>query len=233
METNIKVRLISHTPDAEKICGMAARICYKNINSIDELEDNITEKEIITSLESCLKSGHHSVIEHANFTFAIEGVSRALTHQLVRHRIASYSQQSQRYIDMREFNFITPPTIKSDYEMKKRYDEYMKNVPYEEFSAGVPKEDARFVLPNACESKIIVTMNARSLYNFFKLRCCTHAQWEIRILANKMLDLVKDVAPNLFRYAGPSCVCEKICREKEPCPRMQKEGAINLWQSMN
>ncbi|MEM7819311.1 MAG: FAD-dependent thymidylate synthase [Candidatus Aenigmatarchaeota archaeon] len=228
MEAGMKVKLLAYTPNPEKICGIAARLCYKNIKTIDELEKNITEDEIKKSLDACLKSGHHSVIEHASFTFGIEGVSRALTHQLVRHRIASYSQQSQRYVDKKNFEYIIPPSIKANKKLKEKFENFMKNIPYEEF-LEVPKEDARFVLPNACDTKIIVTMNARSLYNFFKLRCCTHAQWEIRMLANKMLELVKEIAPNLFKYAGPSCVFEKICREKEPCPRLQKEGAIHLW----
>jgi len=228
METNMKVKLIAHTPNPERVCGLAARICYKDVKSIDELEQTTSDEDIQRSLDACLMSGHHSVIEHVSFTFAVEGVSRVLTHQLVRHRIASYSQQSQRYTSMEDFGYIVPPTIKSNQEALKIYEEFMNSVPYGKLSEFVPKEDARFVLPNAADVRIIITMNARALHNFFRLRCCTHAQWEIRVLASKMLTLAKEVAPNLFKYAGPSCVCEKICREKKPCPRLEQEGAIHL-----
>ena len=227
-ETKMKVMLLAHTPDPEKICGIAARVCYKNID-IEEAMRGATPQEIQRSLDTCLRSGHMSVIEHANFTFGVEGISRALTHQLVRHRIASYSQQSQRYVDKSNFSFIMPPSIKGEPELEKKFVEFVQSIPYDEFAAGAPKEDARFVLPNACETKIIITMNARSLYNFFELRLCTHCQWELRMLAQRMLELVRAVAPNMFKYAGPPCAYRGVCREKEPCPMLQAYGARHAW----
>lgn len=226
-EARMNVVLLAHTPEPEKICGIAARLCYKNVDI--ESARNSTPEDIRRSLEACLRAGHMSVIEHAYFTFGIEGVSRALTHQLVRHRIASYSQQSQRYVDKSNFSFIVPPSIKGNPDLEKKFAEMMRIIPYEEYVKFVPKEDARFILPNACETKIIMTMNARSLYNFFELRLCTHAQWEIRALAQKMLELVRGVAPLLFKYAGPPCAYRGICREKEPCPMLQAYGARHAW----
>ncbi|UCD14498.1 MAG: FAD-dependent thymidylate synthase, partial [Thermoplasmatales archaeon] len=158
--------------------------------------------------------------------FAISDVSRSLTHQLVRHRIASYAQQSQRYVDLKEPNYVTPPTITKNDVMKKAYDETM-NIIWKEYNKllemDIPAEDSRFVLPNAACTNIIVTMNARSLLNFFELRCCKHAQWEIRQLANKMLLEVKKIAPTIFKNAGPSCKTKGYCPEnKKDCPLYPK-----------
>lgn len=159
------------------------------------------------------------------FTFAIEGVSRVLTHQLVRHRIASYSQQSQRYVKEHDFETIVPPSIAKNPAAKAKFDALMAEIQdlYNEFTAaGVLAEDARYILPNATETKIVCTFNARSLLNFFSLRCCTRAQWEIRALANEMLRQVKDVAPVIFENAGPTCVSEGVCHEGEmSCGRLQ------------
>jgi len=163
-----------------------------------------------------MKLGHTSVIEHTNFTFAISGVSRSLTHQLVRHRIASYAQQSQRYVSISDPSFVVPPTIKKNAAMKKAYEKTMQTI-WNEYnkllSMEVPAEDARYILPNATCTNIMVTMNARSLLNFFELRCCLHAQWEIRTLANKMLNLVKKEAPQIFKNAGASCKTKNYCPE--------------------
>jgi len=227
-ESRMKVALLAHTPEPEKICAIAARLCYKNIN-IEEAAKDITPEEIKRSLDTCLRAGHMSVIEHANFTFGIEGVSRALTHQLVRHRIASYSQQSQRYVDSSNLAYIMPPSIKGNPENEEKFRNFMESLPYEGLAKSVPKEDARFVMPNASETKIIMTINARSLYNLFELRLCTHAQWEIRMLAQKMLELVRSAAPLLFKYAGPPCAYRGICREKSPCPMLQAYGARHAW----
>jgi thymidylate synthase (FAD) len=216
----MNVKLIGFTPNPEKIPAMAAKLTHSKTKP-EEL-DKTSDKELDTILKQVLNLGHTSVIEHTNFTFAISDVSRSLTHQLVRHRIASYAQQSQRYVDFKDPCYVTPPKIEKNKEMKKAYDITMENI-WKEYNKllemGIPAEDARFVLPNAACTNIIVTMNARSLMNFFELRCCLHAQWEIRHLANKMLTEVKKIAPTIFKNAGPACKTKKICPEnKKDCP---------------
>jgi thymidylate synthase (FAD) len=208
------VELLEHTPDPERTIAAATRLCYAPVGA-DELFENLTDAQIKKLLDLILKSGHHSAIEHASFTFAIEGISRACSHQLVRHRIASYNQQSQRYVRfLDQPEFITPLSIKRKSSLRKKYDEMNKAV-FECYKmlldAGIEAEDARYILPNAIETKMVVTMNARSLLHFFQLRCCNRAQWEIRNLANKMLKQVKKVAPNIFADAGPNCL-------RGPCP---------------
>lgn len=229
METSLRVRLIKHTPDPERTCAEAAKLCYNPI-SVGELGGKLSDEEIKRLLRHVIKSGHLSVIEHATFTFAIEGISRACSHELVRHRIASYSQQSQRHASEEGFSFIEPQTIK-DAGLSEKFEDFMKQSSdlYAKFvKAGIPKEDARFVLPNACETRIVVTMNARALLNFFELRCCTTAQWEIRRLANEMLRLAKEAAPVIFENAGPKCVSRKVCTEgKRSCGKWKTvPGAI-------
>jgi thymidylate synthase (FAD) len=220
----MNIKLIGFTPYPEKIPAMAAKLTHSKTKP-EEL-DKSTDKELNAILEQVMSLGHTSVIEHTCFTFAISDVSRSLTHQLVRHRIASYAQQSQRYVDLKEPNYVTPPKITKDKKMKKAYDETIENI-WNEYNRlldmGIPAEDARFILPNAACTNIIVTMNARSLLNFFELRCCQHAQWEIRQLANKMLIEVKKVAPSIFKNAGPACKTKKICPEnKKDCPLYPK-----------
>lgn len=206
----MRVELINHMPEPDRSAAHAALACYSEEVPVKE---DMSEDQIEEILEKIRESGHHSVIEHASFTFAIHGVSRALTHQLVRHRIASYSQQSQRYVDIEKFDPIVPETIEEDDEAKELYYQFMDDVKktYEELKKKVPLEDARYVLPNATRSNIIVTMNARELWHFFSLRCCKRAQWEIRDMANRMLDLVRDVAPLIFEDAGAPCI-------RGPCP---------------
>lgn len=213
----IKVKLIGYTKDPEQNVTAAIRQCYSAVgaNEIKKKVDKLTADRLIKQV---LGSGHTSTIEHASFTFAIEGVSRAMTHQLVRHRIASFSHQSQRYVDLSKdrLNFITPPTIKGNKDIEKEYKKTMKLIEKQYkrmIDLGIKPEDARYILPNACETKIVVTMNARSLHNFFSERCCTRAQWEIRQLANMMLVEVKKVAPILFQNAGATCETEKVCWE--------------------
>ena len=157
-------------------------------------------------------------LKHAIFTFSIEGISRACSHQLVRHRMASYLQQSQRYVKLGRDSFVTPPKINANKPARKMYDELMRTIweKYEKLlEAGVPVEDARFVLPNAAKTNIVMTINANSLFNFFGLRCCLHSQWEIRKLANEMLREVRRVAPYLFADAGPWCKTTGVCPEKD------------------
>ncbi len=220
----MNVKLIGFTPNPEKIPAMAAILTHSK-SKPEDLE-NAPEKQLNAVLEEVLRLGHTSVIEHTSFTFAISDVSRSLTHQLVRHRIASYAQQSQRYVDFKEPNYVTPPTIVKNNEMKKAYEETMTII-WKQYNklleTGIPVEDSRFILPNAFCTNIMVTMNARSLLNFFELRCCQHAQWEIRELANKMLKEVKKVAPIIFKNAGPTCKTKNICHEnKRDCPLYPK-----------
>lgn len=208
-------RLMTCTPDPERVVAAAARLCYAPI-SADEIHHDIDENNVHRLIRSLRQVGHLSPFEHASFTFSIEGVSRALTHQLVRHRIASYSQQSQRYVDEDRFEFVVPPSVAANVAA---HDEFSKTMAmaaaaYQRLAEmGIPREDARFVLPNACETKIVVSMNARALLNFFAHRICRRAQWEIRLLAGVMLDEVRRVAPVLFEVAGPSCETEGVCHE--------------------
>ena len=231
------VRLIAHTPEPEKVVAAAAKLCYSDAH-ITDLLDGLDEEKTARFLTMLSDVGHASPIEHASFTFGIEGVSRTLLAQITRHRIASFSVQSQRYVRLDDFRYVIPPEIEAIPEAKAAFIESMnedakryldlvqkledghtarlmaEGLPEKQARAKASKqanEDARFVLPNACETKMVVTMNARSLQNFFHLRCCSRAQWEIRQLAEEMLRLVYPVAPHLFRTAGPACV-------SGPCP---------------
>lgn len=219
----MKAKLICYTPEPERTVAMAARLCYSPIGA-EQLAEKMTEQQIAKLVEKIVDMGHLSTLEHVSFTFAIEGVSRVLTHQLVRHRIASYSQQSQRYVKEHETEYILPPSIAARPEAKAKFEELMKTIQqsYDELiQMGVHQEDARYVLANATETKIVVTMNARTLLHFFELRCCTRAQWEIRRLADLMLAEVCQVAPLLFKKAGPTCVTHGICNEGElTCGRL-------------
>lgn len=244
----MKVRLITYTPEPEKIIAAAAKLCYSS-SDIDTLLDGLTEEKTSHFVEMLGDIGHESPIEHVSFTFGIEGVSRSLLAQITRHRIASFSVQSQRYVEEKSFEFITPPEIANDAGAVKIYNDqmqssidsynkladFLKGKHYKEFiSQGMNEkdarlkaskkaiEDARFVLPNACSTKIIITMNARSLYNFFKLRCCNRAQWEIKAVADEMLKLCYDVAPTLFKNAGPSCVRGACSEGKMSCGRLNE-----------
>ena len=219
-KAELKVRLISHTPDAERVIAAAAKLCYAR-SDIDTVMEGLTPEKTEQFLEMLSSLGHESPIEHISFTFGIENVSRALLAQITRHRIASFSVQSQRYVAEDGFEFILPPAIEANAEARALYLDTMEElsrrytaltemlmVGTEGTTADKKKaiEDARFVLPNGCTTKMMVTMNARSLLNFFRLRCCSRAQWEIRALAEQMLALVKEVCPTVFRYAGPPCV---------------------------
>lgn len=219
----MQVKLLRYTPEPEKTVAMSARLCYSPIGAA-QLEEKISDEQAAKLVHKLVDMGHFSTLEHVSFTFAVEGVSRVLTHQLVRHRIASYSQQSQRYVKEHDFETILPPSIAARPAAREKFEKLMGEIRglYTEWTEmGIPAEDARYILPNAAETKIVVTMNARSLLNFFSLRCCNRAQWEIRILAEKMLEEVKKVAPVLFEKAGPSCVTDGICTEGEmTCGRL-------------
>lgn len=211
----MKIKLISYTPDPQRMVAMSARLCYSPVGA-EELVENMSEVQVEKLLNKIVEMEHLSTLEHVSFTFAIEGISRVLTHQLVRHRIASYSQQSQRYVSEHEFEYITPPSVENNPLAKEKFDQLMDTIrsTYDDLiTLGVNKEDARYCLANATETKIVVTMNARTLLHFFQLRCCVRAQWEIRSLAEAMLDEVKKVAPLLFKKAGPTCVTSHYCGE--------------------
>lgn len=230
----LHVTLVEHTPDPERLIAASAKMCYSAADA-DTILDGLTPEKTENFLKMLTEMGHESPIEHASFTFAIEGVSRSLLAQITRHRMASFSVQSQRYVKIEEgaFSFVTPPEIAKDPAAEAKYQKFMQDC-YQTYlsladslqerhmkeltAQGVPEkaaarqaekmaiEDARYVLPNACETKMIMTMNARSLYNFFRLRCCNRAQWEIRELAWQMLKLCREAAPTLFAKAGPSCL---------------------------
>ena len=237
----MNVILIAHTPDPEKVVAAAAKLCYSKA-SITDLMDGLNDEKVAGFLDKLSGLGHASPTEHASFTFGIEGVSRSFLAQSTRHRIASYSVQSQRYVDMSKADMVIPPAIAQDGEAYEAFSQAVKSAKYAyghlhhvledthtyelmrenpnmtEKQARVKdskmaNEDARFILPEACQTRMIVTMNARELNDFFKLRCCNRAQWEIRCVANEMLKLVYPIAPHLFKDAGPGCVAGKGCTE--------------------
>jgi thymidylate synthase (FAD) len=219
----LAVKMIAHTTQSERVVAAAAKLCY-SASSMGELFDGLDDEHIGGFLDKLRDSGHFSPFEHAGFTFVVEGVSRVTTHQLVRHRIASFSQQSQRYVAMRGAECVVPPEISRNGEAARIFRESAAagQEAYEKLSAlGVPREDARFILPHGLETAIIVTMNARELLHFFGLRLCRRAQWEIRGVARMMLSLVSSEAPRLFGDAGPSCV-RGACGERESCGRPYK-----------
>lgn len=216
----LKVILLEHTPEPERLVAAAARLCYSE-KSADELLENFTPDKVESFVRKLVSLGHESPMEHVSFTFAIDGISRACSHQLVRHRIGvSFSQKSQRYVKEKQFDYVTPPKIAAKPELSAEFEQAMADMQavYEKLlAAGVPAEDARFVLPNAASTSLVVTMNVRSLWHFFELRCCTRAQWEIRALANAMLAEVRKVAPLLFAKAGATCDSMGVCFEGDMC----------------
>ena len=210
----MNVELLYCTPDPERAIATAARLCYAPVGA-KELMETMSDEAVDKVLNTILGSGHFSTLEHASFTFAVDGVSRALTHQLVRHRIASYNQQSQRYVKYKDgIETIKPASVSDNAEAEAIFDEAIAAATdaYKKLlDMGIPAEDARFLLPNAAETKIVITMNARELLHFFNHRCCNRAQWEIREMAWRMVELVKPLAPRVFAKAGAPCVAG-------PCP---------------
>ena len=210
----MKVTLLACTQNADAICAAAGNSCYSELSSADIL-GNIDSEKVLSRI---VGMGHHSVIEHAVFTFSVEGVSRALTHQLVRHRVASFSQQSQRYVSLDSASYVKPHTVEADPGASKVFDETMEVI-WEAYrrleEMGIPPEDARYLLPNGCTTNITITMNARELLHFFSLRCCNRAQWEIREMADRMLEICREQSPVIFRDAGPPCI-------RGPCPEGKK-----------
>ena len=211
------VKLLYHTPNPERAIASAARLCYSD-KGAGELAETMSDEKVHALIMKLINAGHLSAFEHASYTFVIDGVSRALTHQLVRHRIASFNQQSQRYVKITGgLDVVKPETVGANEVANAMFDNCM-DVCLETYRAllelGVPAEDARYVLPNATQSKIVVTMNVRELLHFFSLRCCRRAQWEIRDLACRMLELAKESAPTIFENAGAGCV-RGACPEGE------------------
>lgn len=225
----MQVELLYHTPDPERAVATAARLCYAPVGA-SELLETMSQEQVESVLATIMTGGHFSTLEHASYTFAIDGVSRALTHQLVRHRIASFNQQSQRYVSFDEtLNTIKPESVSSQEETDAIFDEAIDAAlaAYKKLlDAGVPAEDARYLLPNAAETKIVVTMNIRELLHFFELRCCRRAQWEIQELAHRMLGLVRPTAPSIFLDVGAPCI-RTACPEGkmscgEPYPKIRR-----------
>lgn len=241
---SMPVNTVDDTKNPQRIVAAAGKLCYSksDIRSIYQGLDDEAAAKFVNMLASM---HHHSPFEHISFTFGIEGISRTCSHQIVRHRIASYSQQSQRYVDLKDtFSYIIPDAIANNEKAKEIYiesiendfDSYLEIVEAlkEEYTKGITDakeinlltkkalEDARFALPNACETKIIVTMNARSLLNFFSERCCNRAQWEIREVANQMLDIVLDIAPDVFAKAGAPCVFGRCPEGAKSCGQKQE-----------
>ena len=252
----MRVKLIQHTADCEKLIAASAKRCYSNAG-IDAISENLDKEGTEKFLNMLLSMGHESPLEHATFTFGVEGVSRSLLAQLTRHRIASYTVKSQRYVKEGQFEYVTPPEIEKDEKAKEIYiktmemeqkayndlTDILQKTHYETFlSQGIEEkkalnmaekkaiEDARYVLPNACETKLICTFNARSLLNFFNHRCCERAQWEIRQMADEMLRLVKDVAPVVFKKSGPPCLKGSCPEGKMSCGKLMQKRKIYLGE---
>lgn len=210
------VEVLAHTADPERTVALAARLCY-SARGIRDLKAGLADEEVGSLVEKLLSMGHLSALEHAQFTLGVEGISRACSHQLVRHRLASYSQQSQRYVRMHEVRAVMPRSIRERPEAEAQVREHLTGL-WKLYTRlveqGIPAEDARYVLPNACETKVVVSMNARELRHFLSLRLCRRAQWEIRDLALRMLQALRAVAPRLFAGAGPGCLAG-ACPEGE------------------
>ena len=228
-EVQLNVKLLNKTENALAVIYASCRQCYSTDfagDIFDEAKDSEDKDKIKQFVKKVISSGHESPMEHVKFTFAIEGVSRALTHQLVRHRLASYSQQSQRYVKESDLAYIVPPAFKKDKKLydkfvslmdiiQKGYNEILSDLKDKGTEGEKANQDARFVLPQASETKIVVTMNARELKHFFGHRCCARAQWEIRKLANEMLEICQKELPEVFLALGAKCEELEFCPEGE------------------
>ena len=238
MSAELSVTLLQHTPDPDRAVAIAGRLCYAPVSAA-ELQHEMSDEDVAKLVRVLVRSGHHSAFEHASFTFAVDGVSRACTHQLVRHRVASYNQQSQRYVNFGGGDsFVVPPSVAANAEAEKvfltameharaAYDTLVELGLAEGRGKESVQEDARFVLPNAAETKIVVTMNARELRHFLQVRCCNRAQWEIRDLAWTMRGMLREVAPNLFEKTGPGCLYGTCPEGKMTCGRPYKPENVD------
>ena len=227
----MNVVLVRHTLSPEELVSLGAKLCYSK-STISGLTEKISAQDQTAFIEKLLNMGHESIFEHASFTFGIEGVSRVLLAQLTRHRLASFSVQSQRYVSYEKgFGYILPPRIEAlGEEAVKKYTEQMEQMEiwYKEWQSLLGKgeqsnEDARFVLPNACETRVLLTMNVRELWHFFSLRMCNRAQWEINELATRMHRLCLETAPALFAEAGPACLRGRCPEGEKTCGQMDKK----------
>jgi thymidylate synthase (FAD) len=228
-QVKLKVELLKYTDNPEELVALAAKLCYSS-QRIDELKSGVGKNDQKKFIKKLMELGHMSPVEHCSFTFGVEGVSRALLAQITRHRIASFSVKSQRYVKEgsidKTFDYIIPPSIsEKGIELQEKFTAQMNQIQswYNEWievlgdQGESSNQDARFVLPNAASTSFIFTMNCRELLWFLQLRCCNRAQWEIRELALEILKLVKQVAPTLFEFAGPSCVWDKCKEGKLTC----------------
>lgn len=222
---SIALKLLAYTPEPDALVAAAARLCYRDVTAADLLSGE-EEKLSEGLIEHLWKSGHLSTFEHVSFTFAVDGLSRVASHQLVRHRVASFSQQSQRYVKMSDSAAaVIPPSVRENPEAAALFKEQAEgayNTYKRLIDMGVPAEDARFILPHGWETRLVLTMNARELHHFFHLRLCRRAQWEIRELARLMLRECRKAAPVLFRTAGPSCIFGP-CGEARPCGKPYRD----------
>ena len=218
----MKVKILAHTPEPEKLIAAAAKLCYSS-SPVDEIMDGLTDEAVEKFLIKLVDMGHESPIEHVSFTFMIDGVSRALLAQITRHRLASFSVRSQRYVNENSFDYVIPPEITKDTHLRKKivdkveiinnlYNYLVMELMGQGRTREQAQEDARFVLPNACTTSMVMTMNARELIHFFNKRCCDRAQWEIRAVANEMLRQCLKIAPILFKHAGAPCI-NGLCPE--------------------
>ena len=222
---NLKVILLRHTLSPEETIALSAKLCYSR-STIEDLRDKISRKDQTEFIEKLMNMGHESVLEHVTFSFGVEGVSRVLLAQLTRHRIASFSVQSQRYVSYEKgFGYIIPESIAAlGEEAVQQYQKQMDTIEswYVDWQKKLGKgeksnEDARFVLPNACETRLVVTMNVRELRHFFSLRMCNRAQWEIRKMAEEMFRICFETAPALFMDAGPACIRGRCPEGEKSC----------------
>ena len=226
-EVQPSVSIISHTEKPLETIYRAARQCY-SAGSVADMVEKDSHEKMAELVQRCIRSGHTSVLEHVSFTFAISGVSRALSHQLVRHRIASYSQQSQRYVKTWELEYVCPPNLEEPLSAERSY--FLASMATAEcayrdmIAAGVPAEDARFVLPAAVATNIVMTMNCRALLHFIEERCCARAQWEIRSMAWTIRERLVEVLPEIFIGRGPKCRRLGYCPEEESCGEYPKKG---------
>lgn len=224
-EVQLSVSIISHTENPLETIYKAARQCY-SAGSVAKMEP-VSREKMAELVQRCIWSGHTSVLEHVSFTFAVSGVSRALSHQLVRHRIASYSQQSQRYVKFDDIEYVCPPSLRDETSAERAYFitalEHAAHAYHTMVADGVPAEDARLVLPNATATNIVMSMNCRALLHFFEERCCRKAQWEIYRLAWKMLEAMVEEVPEVFNLAGPKCRRLRHCTEDKGCGMYPKK----------
>ncbi len=241
--SEMKVALVRHTLSPEEVVALGARLCYSKAR-VDDLLTRVEARDQTDFVHKIMGMGHDSVLEHASFTFGIEGVSRVLLAQITRHRLASFSVQSQRYVSYESgFGYIVPPKIEALGEEAVAEFEQQMDTLHQWYTAWQQKlgtgeggnEDARFVLPGACETRMMVTMNVRELRHFFSLRMCSRAQWEIRALATEMHRQCMEVAPALFENAGPGCLRGACPEGEKTCGKMlQIRAERKAWmESLN